>query len=62
MKAPRGQKRPRFDESENEESQGFIDHENDEYIPFLAAFPRRESNRPSNLGEGTKSLTHLVSI
>ena len=62
MKAPRGQKRLRFDDSENEESQGFINHESDGYIPLPLILPQKELNRPLNLDEGTKSLTHLVSI
>ena len=62
MKAIKKQKRPQFDESENEESQRFIDHESDGYISFLLFLSQRESNRPLNLGKETKSLIYLISI
>ena len=32
-------------------------------LPFVAnPLPQKESNRPTDLGEGTKSLNHLVCI
>ena len=62
MKVSWGQKRPQFDDSENEKSQRFIDYESDRYISLPPTLPQRESNCPSNLGEGTRSLIHLVNI
>ena len=47
MKAPRGQKRLQFNESENEESQGFVDHESDGYIPLPPSLLQKELNRLS---------------
>ncbi len=53
-------KRRRINEREDEERQDLpTDYENDGYIPLP---PLKVSNRPVNLGEGTRSLTHLVSI
>ncbi len=49
-----------INESEDEERQDLpADYENDGYIPLP---PLKVSNRPVNLGKGTRSLTHLVSI
>ncbi len=53
-------KRRRINESEDEERQDLlVDYENDGYILLL---PLKISNRLVNLGKGTRSLTHLVSI
>lgn len=63
IKAQRGYKRRRIDESENEENAGFDEYKsNDKYILLPPLLPQIESNRPSNLEERTRSLTHLVSI
>ena len=62
MKAPRGQKSSQLNESENEESQRFIDYESDRFILLPPPLPQKESNRPSNLSEETRKLIHLVSI
>lgn len=49
-----------INESEDEDRQDLpADYENDRYI-FLP--PLKLSNRPVNLGEEMRSLTHLVSI
>ena len=62
MKTPKRQKRPQFDESEIEKSQGFIDYKSDRYILLPSTLPQRKLNRTSNLGKETKNLTYLVSI
>ncbi len=53
-------KRRQINESEDEERQDLpADYENGGYI-LLSSL--KVSNRPINQGEGTRSLTHLVSI
>lgn len=33
------------------------------FFPFVALFPpQKESNRPTNIGKGIKSLNHLICI
>lgn len=59
-----------FDEHDNQEKQGLDKNESEvegnRYIPFpplsLALLPQKKSNRPSDLGKGTKSLIHLICI
>ncbi len=59
-RAPKVYKRRRINESEDKERQNLsADYENDGYIPLP---PLKVSNRPINLGEGTRSQTHLVNI
>ena len=66
-KVPRLYKHLRIDESDNKE-QDLDKYEGkvDGYVylpPILAPTPpQKESNRPSDLDEGTRSLTHLVCI
>lgn len=63
MKAQKKYKRWQIDKSKNEESASFDKHEsNDRYIPLFLLFSQTESNRLSNLGERTRSLTYLVNI
>ncbi len=53
-------KRWRINKSEDDKRQDLLaDYENGRYIPFP---PLKVLNRPVNLDDGTKSLTHLVSI
>ncbi len=65
--APSVYKRPRIDESNNEE-QDLDEYEGefDRYVPLppapLFPLPQKELNRSSDLDEGTMSLTHLVCI
>lgn len=59
-----------FDERNNGEGQNLDedegDSDGDRYIPLppttLLLPLQKESNRPSDLGKGTKSLTHLIYI
>ena len=67
---PKGSKRQRLDERDNKEGSNLDENESEiegaRYVPppfvFLPLFSRKVSNRPSNLGEGTRSLNHLVCI
>ena len=53
-------KRRQINESDFEEKQDLIaDYESDRYIPLLSL---KVLSRPVNLGERTRSLTHLVNI
>lgn len=61
-RTPKVYKHQRIDESEDEERQGLADYESDGYIPLPLPPLSKEPNRPSNLGKGTRSLTHLISI
>ena len=67
---PKRSKRQRLDERDNKEENS-LDEEEDEiegarYIPSpfvpLLSLPQKVSNRPSDLGERTKSLKYLVCI
>ncbi len=59
-RAPKVYKRRQINESEQEERQDLpADYENGGYIPLPLL---KVSNCLVNLGEGTRSLTHLVSI
>ncbi len=66
-RAPRVYKRPWIDESDDEE-QDLDEYEGEfnEYVPLPPAPPppppQKESNRPSDLDKGIRSLTHLVCI
>ena len=61
---------PRLDVYDNKEGQGLEEYEGESegerYVlfPLIAPHPplQRESNRPTDLGEGTRSLNHLVCI
>ena len=67
---PKGLKRQRLDERDDEEGNSLDEDEGEiegaRYVspPFvpLPSLPRKVSNRPSDLGKGTKSLNHLVCI
>ena len=67
---PKGSKRQRLDECDNEEGNG-LDEDEDKIegaryilLPFvsLLPLPQKVSNRPSDLSEETRSLNHLVCI
>ena len=60
---PRASKRPRVDAHNNKKWQGLDEYQGKggRYIP-LPPLPQKESNRPINLAEGTRSLNHLVCI
>ena len=67
---PKESKRQRLDENDNEEGNS-LDKDKDEiesviYVPppfvSLSLFLQKVSNHPSTLGEGTRSLNHLVCI
>lgn len=63
MRAQRGYKYWQIDKSENKKSARFDKYKsNDKYILFSPFLPQTKSNRLSNLGERTRSLTYLVSI
>lgn len=64
-------KRQHFDDSENEEKKATEPQQSDmskdeeinpDYISLPISFYQKGTNCLSNLGEGTKNLTHLVSI
>ncbi len=66
---PRGSKRQRLDVCEDEEGEGLDEFEgegekeNIGYIPLPFVAPsQKESNRPTDMGKGAKSLNHLVCI
>lgn len=67
---PKGSKRQRLDERDDEEGNSLDEDEGEiegaRYVPPpfvpLPPLPRKVSNRPSDLGEGTRSLNHLVCI
>ena len=66
---PRVWKRQRLDERDNEEKNGLDEDEGEiegaKYVssPFIPLLlPQKMSNRPSNLGKGTKSLNHLIYV
>lgn len=67
---PKGLKRQRLDERDDEEGNSLDEDEGEiegaRYVPPpfvpLPPLPRKVSNRPSDLGEGTRSLNHLVCI
>ncbi len=66
---PRGSKHQRLDLRDDEEGEGLDEFEDEgegkdiEYILFpFVALPRKESNRPTDIGKGTRSLNHLVCI
>ena len=67
---PKGSKGQCLDERNNKEGNS-LDEDEDEiegarYVPSpfvpLLPLPQKVSNRPSDLGEGTRSLNHLVRI
>ena len=68
--APIVYKYQRFDKYDNEERQSLDDNEGDgdgdKYVPLspiVFLLPsQKESNRPSDLGEKTRSLTYLIYI
>lgn len=63
MKAERKYRRRQIDKSENKESAWFDKHENnDRYISLFLFLFQMELNRPLNLEERIRSLTHLISI
>lgn len=53
-------KRKRIDWSEDQEREDSADYDSEGYVP-LPPNPK-VTDRPSNLGAGTRSVTHLVSI
>lgn len=61
-------KRQQFDKRDNKEEQGLDKNKkvivDDRYLPLsplaLLPLPQKNSNRLSDLGKGTKSLTQLV--
>ena len=66
---PKGSKRQRLDKRDNKERNGLDGDEGKimdvRYIPPLfipLLFPRKVSNRRSDLGKGIRSLNHLVCI
>ncbi len=66
---PRGLKRQRLDAREDEEGEGLDEFEGEGegkdigYVPLpFVALSQNGSNRPTDIGEGTKSLNHLVCI
>ncbi len=66
---PRGSKRQRLDARDDEEGEDLDEFESEGeredigYVPLpFVAPPQKESNRPTDMGEGTKSLNHLVCI
>ncbi len=66
---PRGSKRQPLDSRDDEEGEGLDKFEGEgewediEYVPFsCVASLWKESNRPTDMGEGTRSLNHLVCI
>ncbi len=66
-KVPKVYKCLRIDESENEKQDlNKYEGEVDRYVPLpptlLLPPPQKESNRPSDLDKGTRSLTHLICI
>lgn len=67
--ASRVEKSQRLDERDDEEGQGLDKYEGegegDRYVslPFITPLPpQKKSNRPSDLGKGTRSLNHLLCI
>ncbi len=65
----RGSKRQRLDVHDDEEGEGLDEIESEGeredigYVPLtFIAPPQKESNRPTDMGEGTRSLNHLVCI
>ncbi len=69
MTEPRGSKRQRLDVRDDEEGEGLDEFESEGekedigyiLLPFVAP-PQKESNRPTDIDEGTRSLNHLVCI
>ncbi len=62
---PRGLKRQRLDARDDEEGEGLDEFEGEDigYVPLPFVAPLRNgSNRPTDMGEGTRSLNHLVCI
>ncbi len=66
---PRGFKRQRLDAHDNNEGEGLDEFEGEGEgedigyvpLPFITP-PRNGSNRPTDMGEGTRRLNHLVYI
>ncbi len=69
MTEPRGLKRQRLDVRDNKEGESLDEFESKSekedigyvLLPFVAP-PQKVSNRPTDMGEGTRSLNHLVCI
>ena len=66
---PKSSKYQRLDLHDNKEEEGLDkfkgedERENIKYVFFLfVAHPQKESNRPTDIGKGTKNLNHLVCI
>ncbi len=66
---PRSSKRQRLDSCDDEEGEGLDEFEGESegedigYVPLpFVAPPEKESNRPTDMGEETRSLNHLVCI
>ncbi len=66
---PRVLKRQRLDARDDEEGDGLDEFEGEGegedigYVPLpFVAPPRNGSNRPTDIGEGTRRLNHLVCI
>ena len=68
---PRVLKRQRVGVHDNEKKQNLDEYEDEDErkdigyvpLPFIAPLPpQKESNRPTDIGERTKSLNHLVYI
>ncbi len=69
VKEPKGSKHQRLDARDNKKGEGLDEFESEGkredigYVPLLfVTSPQKESNRPTNMGEGTRSLNHLVYI
>ena len=60
---PRASKCLRVDVHDNEEGKGSDEYHSkgNRYVP-LSPLPQKKSNRPTNLGEGIRSLNHFVCI
>ncbi len=64
---PRGSKRQRLDGRDNEEGEDLDEFESEDeredigyvLLPFVAP-PQKESNRPTDMGKGIRSLNHLA--
>ncbi len=66
---PKSSKRQQLDSHDDEEGEGLDKFESEgegkdiRYVPLpFVAPPQKESNRPTDMGKGTRSLNHLVCI